>query len=89
MTYVEQVWVDEPSTSTPLSADRLNHMEQGIADAHDLLADTTLLVHRLIHDGSDYPTRPASSAVPAGYAEYVGPTEPTDWLDGDTWVERA
>lgn len=31
--YVRQVWVDEPSGGTPLSAQRLNHMEEGIEAA--------------------------------------------------------
>jgi hypothetical protein len=32
-TYVPQVWEDEPSTNTPISAERLNYMETGIAGA--------------------------------------------------------
>lgn len=39
----------------------------------------------LVHNGTAYPARPAGLA--AGLAEYHGPTEPTDWLTGDTWVE--
>ena len=33
MAYQKQVWENLPSQNTPLSADRLNHMEDGIADA--------------------------------------------------------
>ena len=33
-----------------------------------------------------YPARPN---VPAGMAWYKGPTQPTDWLTGDTWTEMA
>lgn len=44
-------------------------------------------LRRLIHDGVSYPARPAG--VAAGFVEYVGPTEPTDWLTGDTWVEQV
>ncbi|QGJ91111.1 minor tail protein [Mycobacterium phage Strokeseat] len=36
MAYDKQVWQNSPSTETPLSAAALNHMEDGIADAHDL-----------------------------------------------------
>jgi hypothetical protein len=43
-------------------------------------------LRRVIYNGVVYPARPAG--VPAGFVEYVGPTEPTDWLTGDTWVER-
>jgi hypothetical protein len=48
--------------------------------------ETAPFLRRLIHTGTAYPTRPVG--VPAGLVEYVGPTEPTDWLTGDTWVER-
>jgi hypothetical protein len=47
-------------------------------------------VRRLVYGAttpSQYPIRPVG--VPAGYCEYVGPTEPTDWLTGDTWVEQV
>lgn len=43
-------------------------------------------VARVIHNGSTYPARPD---VPAGMAEYVGPTTPTTWQTGDTWVQRT
>lgn len=33
MAYSQQVWADSPATSSPLSAARLNHMEDGIAAA--------------------------------------------------------
>lgn len=33
MSYIKQTWADAPSTSTPLSAARLTHMEDGIAAA--------------------------------------------------------
>lgn len=34
MSYDEQVWIDFPDTSTPISADRLAHIEAGISAAH-------------------------------------------------------
>ena len=33
MPYTKQTWEDEPSTTSPLSAERLGHMEDGIAAA--------------------------------------------------------
>lgn len=33
MAYSKQTWKDDPDHTTPLSANRLNHMEDGIADA--------------------------------------------------------
>lgn len=34
MAYTQQSWVDSPSTDSPISAARLNHMESGIANAY-------------------------------------------------------
>lgn len=48
--------------------------------------DSTVL-RRLVHNGTTYPDRPAG--VPAGMVDWVGPTEPADWLNGDTWVQTA
>lgn len=33
MAYQKQIWENLPSTNTPVNADRLNHMEDGIYDA--------------------------------------------------------
>lgn len=35
MAYVKQVWEDLPSMSSPLSAARMTHLEDGIGNAHD------------------------------------------------------
>lgn len=56
---------------------------------HSAVDAVSQTVHRVLHDGTNYATRPSSTVVPAGYAEYVGPTEPTDWLNGDTWIQAA
>jgi hypothetical protein len=42
-------------------------------------------VYRLVESGGVYPPRPSEQLVPAGFAEYVGADQPSDWLDGDTW----
>lgn len=36
MTYTKQTWADGPSGATPISADRLRHMEDGIGGAYDV-----------------------------------------------------
>ncbi len=41
--------------------------------------------YRLVYTSGAYPARPSSGSLPAGLAEYVGPTQPTDWLTNDTW----
>lgn len=38
MAYDEQTWANAPLTTSPLSAARLNHMEDGIAAAHVIAA---------------------------------------------------
>lgn len=45
MAYTKQTWVLGLAGGTPLNATRLNHMEQGIADAHTLIADLALANH--------------------------------------------
>lgn len=56
----------------------------GDASGFGLVGD---IARRLIHNGTAYPARPVGAA--AGLVEYIGPTEPVDWLDGDTWVQTA
>lgn len=34
MAYTKQTWTDLPSETTPINAERLNHIEQGIYDAN-------------------------------------------------------
>ena len=37
MAYTKQIWEDLPSENTPISADSLNHMEEGIEEANKVL----------------------------------------------------
>lgn len=37
MSYVKQVWEDLPSTNTPITANRLNHIEDGIANLNNIM----------------------------------------------------
>ncbi len=45
MTYSKQTWTDSPSTSSPLSAARLNHMEDGIGEAVPNHAEVARTLH--------------------------------------------
>ena len=36
MAYTKQTWENLPSTNTPITADRLNHMEDGIYNAYEI-----------------------------------------------------
>ena len=38
MAYVPTNWENSPSTNTPLSADNLNKLEQGVKEIHDMAA---------------------------------------------------
>lgn len=42
--YVKQIWKNKPDTSTPVSAERLNHMEEGIKEISDALAALAAVV---------------------------------------------
>ena len=39
MAYSKQIWENAPSTNSPLNADRLNHMEDGIYNAYNQIKD--------------------------------------------------
>lgn len=41
----------------------------------------------LVHTGTAYPPRPAGLA--GGQVRYIGPVQPTDWLDNDEWVNNS
>ena len=59
MAYVIQDWTDFNTGGTPLSAERLDHMEAGIAGAYDLPAGVTLTVQKA---GATWPARPTDRA---------------------------
>lgn len=46
-------------------------------------------VRRIVYNAgsSSYPARP--TGVAAGLVEYLGPVQPTDWLDYDTWIDNS
>lgn len=74
MAYVQQAWTDGAAGGTPITAERLGHIEEGIGDVDDrvsaleaggstsyatLPAGTTLTV---VKTGSTWPARPTSRA---------------------------
>lgn len=61
MAYEQQTWVLGLAGGTPLNATRLNYMEQGIADAHTLIADLALNDHT--HTSADITDATASNVV--------------------------
>jgi hypothetical protein len=57
MTYEPQTWENTPSGGTPTSAERFNHMEQGIAAAHGgaIKIDPSLAIQNVIQPITDVP----------------------------------
>ena len=53
MAYEKQTWEDYPSTNTPITSDRLNHIEQGIYDNSTTLQTITTTVQNIIASGSN------------------------------------
>lgn len=45
--YVKQVWKNKPNASSPLNADRLNHMEAGIENNSKKIKETVTAVNEL------------------------------------------
>ena len=49
--YIKQLWANKPSTSSPLSAERLNHMEEGIkANSDGITKVVTSVTDQVVND---------------------------------------
>lgn len=67
--YQEQVWVDGTDTYTPLTADRMNHMEAGIKAACDGWDSVSHKVNSLFQDiTSEFIVQPGWSVYPNQFA---------------------
>lgn len=64
MSYVKQTWEDLPSQNTPITAARLNHMEDGIAEAWEHGGSG---VGETLRIGTILPYTGSSSNLPVGY----------------------
>lgn len=81
MAYQKQTWENLPSTNTPVSAERLNHMEDGIAEAWEHGgggAGETLPV------GSEIDFDGESTDIPTGWEQVEGKTYLGTVLYNDT-----
>lgn len=76
-------------TTGTLALARLPVANSGTVSSTEVVRadDTRLLsnVTRVVHNGTDYPARPTG----ATYVEWVGPTQPTAAINGDTWVSTV
>lgn len=61
------------------------HSAAGITSGTLAQARIVPNIVRVLHDGSNYPARPTGVT----YVEWVGPTQPTAQVAGDTWVATA
>lgn len=66
--YVKQAWANKPSTSTPLSAERLTHIEDGIkANSDAIEAISKAVISNIVND----PDKIASMAVAYSLQEQI------------------
>lgn len=74
--YVKQYWHDRPDKSTPLNADRLNHIENGIASNSEAINQiANAVVSNIVND----PDKIASMAAVYALQEKLGTGElPSD-----------
>lgn len=55
--YIKQLWANKPSTSSPLSAERLNHMEEGIkANSDGITKIVTSVTDQVVNDSNKIPS---------------------------------
>ena len=67
--YVKQLWKNKPDTSTPLSAERLTHMEEGIKGNSDAIeAIAAAVVSQIVND----PDKIASMAALYSVNQKIG-----------------
>lgn len=69
--YVKQLWKNKPDTSTPLSAERLLHIEEGIKGNSDAIeANAAAVVSQIVND----PDKIASMAALYALSQKIGDT---------------
>ena len=80
-TYEKQLWKDYPDTTTPITADRLNHMEDGISEAAKSGGGDTIPVgSEFNYDGTTVPEGFEQVSDPKSYSteeQRIG-----TWIDG-------
>lgn len=61
--YVKQAWKNKPNVSSPLNADRLNHMEAGIENNSKKIKETVTVVNELTENKANKDHSHAWSAI--------------------------
>ena len=83
MAYYKQDWENRPSTNTPISAERLLHIEQGIYEAFEREGGETLPV------GSEIDFIGSSEDIPQGWEEVTNPNKysTTEVKTNNVWID--
>lgn len=90
MAYTKQTWENQPSTASPLSAARLNHIETGVDEAHEALAEITrnarayaktAAQRSVLGNGVSKPLSGYYATLAAAQADYPHVTALTNELD--------
>ena len=89
--YVKQAWKNKPDTSTPLSAERLRHIEDGIKGNSDAIeAIAAAVVNQIVNDPDKIASMAALYAVNQKVSALDGKVGDTAQLpDGATDVVTA
>lgn len=89
--YVKQAWKNKPDTSTPLSAERLRHIEDGIKGNSDAIeAIAAAVVNQIVNDPDKFASMAALYAVNQKVSALDGKVGDTAQLpDGATDVVTA
>lgn len=87
-TYDKQLWKDYPDTSTPITAERLNHIEDGISEAAKSGGGDTIPVgSEFDYDGIEVPEGFEQVSDPKSYSteeQVIG-----TWIDGKTLYRKT
>ena len=92
--YEKQTWHNGAEGGTPLSASRLNYIEDGIDQAHEIadnaIANTSALPF-VVYYNSGWPARPTeASGHPVIWIGGAAPAQaPTANLNGDLWFPET
>jgi hypothetical protein len=80
--YVKQVWKNKPNVSSPLNADRLNHMEDGIENNSKKIKETVTAVNELTKN-----MVPSYNSLSTLYHSNSDITEQVTTIDKSGWVQ--
>ena len=81
--YVKQAWKNKPNVSSPLNADRLNHMEDGIENNSKKIKETVTAVNEL----TEKIDVPSYAGITKLYDNTADVTDQTIIIERDGWIQ--